>query len=276
MRHINELNKMSSEQLREILIKETLFTDEMNFDYRQTQEISEILDLRDPLPFDLDINMSFNEFKLKYMNSESKPKRNRIKIGVLVAAIIITLSLFATSAFGKELVARIYIWGEGDIFFPADMTDQFEVIRLTEPPQAENIVDYDPNSARSHNTVEAAEEDLGVSLSDLKLPAEKYKLQIVNISDIPSYLTISAIYISGEVELFTSVHVNTPETDFSFPEALEELNDYSIEIGGTKYYFSEYGGRSTLSWMSGEDSYNISGTVDFDVLLDAIQANNKG
>ena len=273
MRHINELNKMSSEQLREILIKETLFTDEKNFNYKQTQEISEILDLRNPLPFDCNTDTSFDEFKRKYMSEESKPKRSRIKIGALVAAVIVLLSLFVTSAFGKELVARIYIWGDGEIVVPSDMVDQVEIIRLTDPPANSNAEDFDPNSARSHNTVEAAEDDLGVSLSDLKLPAEKYELEIVNISDLPGYLTISASYVSEEVELFTSVHVNTPETDFSLSEALEELNDDSIEIEGRKYYFYEYEGRRTVSWMNDEDSYSISGTVDFDVLLDAIQVN---
>ena len=287
------LKNMDTVKLQALLQQESFLSDDDNFDIELIQHIMAILDEREPIFEDFEVDSSLKSFKdvivpklnmKKNTNSVTyistvkntinrKFAKSRFAIAFLTAIIIIVLgSTFATSAIGHDFWRYVINWGKGTFHISsgAEVTDGPKVSGAAKSEGTINM-----GAVSSYQSVESAAKALKVSILIPKWIPDGFEFNKAEISDTPQRKSIGALYKFDEkVLMYNIIIYESSKASYSYE--IDEGSGDTVTINGVQCYVMTNFEQAQVVWVDGNSVYSLSGNTSKENLIKMVKSIYEG
>lgn len=277
-----DLTDFHTDKLQAILQQQSLLSDDDNFNDGLVMHIVDVLEGREPVFNDLDVNASLEKFNAEVVpmieedvpvdDAEETQDTGQTKtsgsgygsqrVAVVLLAVIVTFIVGRTAiadATGFDLWEYIISWGK----------ETFKIgtgIEITGESESEREASlgggftFSKNEADNHDTIEAALEALDIKALTPKWIPDGFQLSKVDTTETPMRKVITALYLTDEKMLTFTVAMHSGN---EVPSAYERDEDGGevLLVNGLEHYFMSNEEQARVAWARDQYQYSIKGNV---------------
>ena len=271
--HLDELKKMSTQQLDEILRSDLMCED--CSDYERVCLILSILEEREkdmPIPKEAHVDAAWKQFQEYYNTPSGKgkslyscelptdtaccPKKKNAHLWYRVVATAAVLCLLLTvvpPAFGAEnIFTLIAEWTESIFHFSSSGGSP------TEPNVEQEYCSENSDLMELYVTMTAYSQ--GAQVVPTWIP-DGLSMDELTVKERPDSIRILAAFSSGEDELLLTYTVNLSRPDSGFLYEKQEDDVKEILISGIRHYLFKNEGQYMCGWVTGNIECAIGGDI---------------
>jgi hypothetical protein len=294
-KHIYDLRDLDTGRLQTILQQESFLSDDDNLDEGLVMHIVDVLEEREPVFKDLDVNASLEKFNTQVIpmlekdlstdtghqtgktdDSEASGGRyERLRTAIILVAVIVTLIIginAIASAAGFDLWEYVVSWGKETFRIGTGMeiTDELELAQSVGAEAAIQAI-----GAGSYDTMDEAMEALDITvLTPIWIP-DGFSLSKVETSHTPMHKDITALYQKdGEALMYSVTAYSSNEASSAY-----EMNDGSGEvlvINELEHFFMSNAEQVRVVWNMDKYVYSINGDVSKEEIIKMLNSIYEG
>ncbi|NLV36829.1 MAG: DUF4367 domain-containing protein [Clostridiaceae bacterium] len=290
-----DLTNFDSYKLQALLLQESALSDDDNLNDGLVMHIVDVLEEREPVFDDLDVNASLEKFNAEVIpmiekevlaeaeaqsQDKSKAERpgsgyERQRVATVLLALIVTFVVGRTAivnATGFDLWEYIVSWGK----------ETFKIgpgIEITGESELDVSIDEGIASIRSeadnYDSIDAAMEALNIKALTPKWIPDGFQLSKVDIAQTPMCKDITALYLSDEKRLVFTVAMYSDNEAASAYE-LDENGGEVLLIDDLEHYFMSNKEQIQVIWTRDQCLYSISGNVSREEIVRMLDSIYEG
>lgn len=273
------LRDMDTERLKALLQQESFLSSDENYDAELIQQIMNILEEREPILADLDVEASLKAFKADVVSSINvngsnindcsnaeqpshtiKRRTGRSFRYVLIAAVLATLlgSTVIAGAFGINFWEYVINWGKEtfQIGEGAVVTSGPEVIE-----SSEGDTTIDMGETNSYLSSKEAFDAFGISVMLPSWIPDGFEFIAGDFSENPLSKSINMLYQCGDRVIMINVVTYESGDDAVYSFEKNENSGETVTVNGIEHYLMENVEQYQAVWMDGDSVCSINGTI---------------
>jgi len=295
-KHIYNLRNLDTSRLQAMLQQESFLSDDDNLNEELVMHIVDILEEREPVFNDLDVNASLEKFKTEiipkiekdlttgmacgeaYKNDRSDAPGEvcrRRRIAIVPAAVILMViigSMAIANAARFDLWKYVIDWGK-ETFRIGTGLEIIEGAELTGPVDGKATTRMiDPGSYR---TIDEAIGALDISILTPNWIPDGFSVSKVETSVTPLHKAITVLYQNDGKVLMYNATVYSSNAASSVYE-MDEGSGEVLVINDHEHYFMCNMGQVRVVWIKDECVYSINGNISKDEIVKMINSIYKG
>ncbi len=245
---VNEVLELKRE-LDELLSKADLGYKEV----RRIDEISERLDVLEPVVVDFSKELEWKKFEDSYLanshNKKHKTMKRRYKIKLLLIAVIVIIfaNILSTAFVGANMLSAIHIF-----------TDESLIIRSKEV----NLLDEKDSGYKSFRTIKELEDEKNITLMLPTYLPDDYELDYITASEdgSPIIIAFASESQNDEIRLIVS---NVEIYGFKSKLIIEKDANavQTVVIHNIEYNIFSNNNKMIIEWINGDYAYILEGSL---------------
>jgi len=295
-KHIYDLRNLDTSRLQAMLQQESFLSDDDNLNEGLVMHIVDILEEREPVFDNMDVNTSLEKFKTEiipkiekdlsividsgevYKNGRPEAPRKvygRHRIAIVPLAVILTVIIGSTAianVAGFDLWRYVVNWGK-ETFRIGTGLEVSEETEVTRPVDGEAAVDMiNPGSYR---TIDEAIGALDISILTPNWIPDGFSVSKVETSETPMHKGITILYQNEGKALMYNAAVYSSNASASVYE-MDEGSGEVLVINDIEHYFMCNMGQIRVVWIKDECVYSINGNISKDEIVKMLNSIYEG